>query len=413
MIICPGLDRTFEIIKAIVPEMTIHEYPSGAQCEDWTVPLSWEAISGFIRDKEGQIIGSLKEHYLFAVPFSEPVNGWFSKNEIRNHVSYRRDVSNGYALEHRNAYNFQIRDWAISLPYERWEAMPEDENYYVHLEILRQPGAMKVAEYFRPGRSGRIINFCAHIDELCNDDLSGCAVALELIRSIANIQNPYYSYQVLLVPEMLGALFYVYHNRERVKQTLGMFNIETVGAGAEWCLKTAFQKGSLVEKVLRLALSNVGISYRELEFFQGYGNDERVLAWPTIGVPGVSLQRFPFHQYHTSEDNWEIIDRGLIMEALQVFELCVDILEKDYVPEFTGILQPWLTKHNLYYDCIEDPKSFQKFNNLVLFNVNGNNSILDLAELAGLKFQEVRNYLERFVDKGIIRRKPCGHRTNS
>lgn len=50
MIVSPGLDQTFEIIKREMPGVVIHEYPSGTECEDWIVPLSWRVTEGFIKD---------------------------------------------------------------------------------------------------------------------------------------------------------------------------------------------------------------------------------------------------------------------------------------------------------------------------------------------------------------------------
>ena len=48
MINSTGLDKTFEIFKRELPDAVIHEYPAGMEREDWTVPRSWQVISGVI-----------------------------------------------------------------------------------------------------------------------------------------------------------------------------------------------------------------------------------------------------------------------------------------------------------------------------------------------------------------------------
>ena len=69
----PGLDKSFEILKKEIPEITIHEYPSGMDFGDWTVPLSWEVIEGKMTDTEGEIIASIEESHLFVAPYSSDV----------------------------------------------------------------------------------------------------------------------------------------------------------------------------------------------------------------------------------------------------------------------------------------------------------------------------------------------------
>ena len=291
----------------------------------------------------------------------------------------------------------------ITLPYNRWINLSQ-KKYYIKIVVDCKPGSMKVAEYFLEGRRPETICICAHIDELCNDNLSGCVVAVELARYLERLQNLQYSYQLLLVPEMFGTLFYVYSNLEKIKKTVGMLNLEALGTGFEWCLKKAHKQNTRIEKVLRSAMEREGISFKEVGFFEGYGNDERVYAWPSIGIPGVSLQRYPFEEYHTSDDTPSIINSQFLFEAFEIGKIFIQILEKDYVPQYTKKLQPWLTRNGLYFDCQKTPEDFQEFNNIVLFGVNGRSTIMELAKAAGLDFFHVYDYIEKFVQKGLVKK---------
>ncbi|MBW2003586.1 MAG: DUF4910 domain-containing protein [Deltaproteobacteria bacterium] len=405
MINSPGLDKAFEAVSRVLPEITIHEYPSGMECEDWIVPNSWHVKEGYMHDSSGSIIASVEENYLFVAPYSEPIEGWFTKEEISNHLLTRPDRPEAFALEHRNAYDYKLKDWAITLPFNRWQQLPEGK-YYIKIDIENKPGTMKVGEYYLEGKEKGILCIAAHIDELCNDDLSGCIVAIELIKALEKKQDRRFSYQLLLVPEMFGTLFYISNNREKIEKTMGMLFLETLGAGREWCLKKSLREEGWLEKALKNAMEDLHLPFKELNFFEGYSNDERVYGWPTINIPGISLQRFPFKEYHTSDDNPDLVNGDYLLEALDICLRFIQILECDYVPRYTNYLQPWLTRSGLYYDAQEDPENFEIFNNHILFNINGNNSILDLASRTGLSFFKVYDYLELFFEKKLIEKLP-------
>jgi aminopeptidase-like protein len=118
----------------------------------------------------------------------------------------------------------------------------------------------------------------------------------------------------------------------------------------------------------------------------------------------VGLQRFPFAAYHTSEDTPDGLDPALMGQALDICERFVAVLEDNYVPRYRHQLQPWLTRHGLYFNWEEDPENFRRLNNLVLFSLDGKRSLLDLARLSGAGFFRVRDYLSRFVGKGLVER---------
>jgi aminopeptidase-like protein len=405
MINSPGLDKAFEIVQREFPGMIIHEYPTGMECEDWIVPHSWEVLNGVMKDSSNRVIASTEECHLFVAPYSEAVEGWFTKEEIAKHLRTRPDQPDAFFMEHRYAYNYQLVDWGITLPYNRWINLSEGK-YYIKIEIATMPGTMKVGEYLIPGRRSETICLCAHIDELCNDDLTGCAVAAEMIRYVEGRTACQYSYQMLLVPEMFGTIFYAYNNWERTRKTIGMLNLEALGTGEMLCLKKGLSPNTRLESALRAALKNKKILFKELEFFQGYENDERVYSWPTIGVTGIGLQRYPFPQYHTSGDNPLIIEGMLLMQALEIGEKFIEIMENDYLPKYKKKLPPWLTRRGLYFDSKDDPAQFQKFNNLVLFHIDGSQSVLDLAVGACLDFDILYAYLEKFVENSLVAKDP-------
>ena len=404
MLNSPGLDKTFEIFKREFPDAIIHEYPSGMEREDWIVRRSWEVKTGIMKDEKGKVIASTDESLLFVAPYSEPIEGWFTKDEIASHLMTRKDVPDLFLLQHRNTYDYQLVDWGITLPYNRWIELPE-ERYFIKIDVKWGDGSMKLGEYTLHGRRDEIICICAHIDELCNDDLSGCILGMEIMRGLEKIPEREYTYQLLWVPEMFGPLFYAYENPKIINNTIGMLNLEAVGAGEEWCLKKAWKSGTRLERILRNAMKSSELPFRELEFFEGYINDEKVYSWPKINIQGVAIQRFPFREYHTSGDVVELIEDDLMLEALDFSERFIKILENDYVPEYTGHLPPWLTRRELYFDSKLDPENNKKYNNHLLYHIDDKLSVMDLSDMAGLKFDVALGYLEQLATSGVIRKK--------
>ena len=64
MISSEGLDKDFDIVKKAIPTTIIHEYPTGMQCDDWTVPRAWKAISAYMEDKNGNRIADFEDAVL-------------------------------------------------------------------------------------------------------------------------------------------------------------------------------------------------------------------------------------------------------------------------------------------------------------------------------------------------------------
>jgi aminopeptidase-like protein len=404
MVNSPGLDKTFEIFKREFPDSIIHEYPAGMEREDWIVPKSWEMVSGVMKDDKGNIIASSEESELFIAPYSESIEGWFTKKEIECHLMTSKGRPDFFLLQHRNTYDYQLNDWGITLPFNRWKELPE-ERYFIKIEVEWGEGSMKVGDYTLPGKRKETLCICAHIDERCNDDLSGCILGMEIMKELEQLPDREFTYQLLWVPEMFGPLFYANENPEVIKNTFGMLNLEAVGAGEEWCMKKAWKQNTRLERMLRNAMQSSELPFNELEFFDGYINDEKVYAWPKIDIQGVAIQRYPFKEYHTSGDVVELIEDGLMLESLEFSERFINILENDYIPEYLGSLPPWLTRRKIYFDSKLDPENHNKYNNHLLYNIDGKLSVMDLAELTGLKFQSTFDYLEVLHDSGILNKK--------
>jgi aminopeptidase-like protein len=185
-----------------------------------------------------------------------------------------------------------------------------------------------------------------------------------------------------------------------------MINLETVGRGENWLIKQSLKANKYIDRLMVIAARHILKEYEISGMFGGYGNEERVYEYPTISVPSVALQRFPFAEYHSSEDTPEKLSDEHLAKALDFVRYLVEIIEKDFIPEYTLILPPWLTRHGLYFDSKDQPELFEVFMNQVQYNIDGKNSIADLCYQYNITFETLHNYLSQFVLKNFIHPKP-------
>lgn len=54
-------------------------------------------------------------------------------------------------------------------------------------------------------------------------------------------------------------------------------------------------------------------------------NDERVINGPGVNVPCISLNRFPYDEYHTTDDNLDIMHEDMLVGAAEIAEQIIRI----------------------------------------------------------------------------------------
>ena len=408
MINSHGMDEAFRIVRDYLPNLILHEYLPGEEANDWTVPPGWELLNAYMKDSSGKIIASSDETFLFVAAYSEPINGKFTKAEIAKHFRSHPTIKEAFFMEHRNAYNYKLVDWGITLPQNTWDNLSDTEEYEIVIEVRKDFNrSMKVGECYVQGKSDKIVCFTAHIDELCNDNLSSCAVLIEFFKDLINNNNnpKEYSYQLLLIPEVIGTFFYLFNNQEKRKRTVSMINLETVGCGERWLIKQSFKTDNYIDRIMALVGKQIFSDFDIVNMFGGYGNEERVFEFPTIRIPSVALQRYPFDEYHSSFDTPEIISNQLLNKAFEFVEFLVDVIELDFIPEYNLLLPPWLTKHDLYFDSKDETELFNLFMNQIQYNIDGKNSLVDLAFKYNAPIKRLHNYLIQFLNKGFIKKK--------
>ena len=81
-----GVRETLNIIKRHLPDLIIHEVPTGTTCFDWVIPKEWNINDAYVIDPNGNKIVDFKDSNLHVVGYSTPINQTLSLNELQKHL---------------------------------------------------------------------------------------------------------------------------------------------------------------------------------------------------------------------------------------------------------------------------------------------------------------------------------------
>ncbi len=173
-----GVRETLKRIRNYIP-LTLHEIPSGTQVFDWTVPKEWNIRDAYIKDPRGRRIVDFQANNLHVVSYSVPVRDTLPLDRLREHLFTLPNRPDW--IPYRTSYYKETWGFCLS---ERQLSELKDESYEVCIDSTLAPGHLTYGECFLPGESSDEVLISCHTchPSLCNDNLSGIAVAACLAR---------------------------------------------------------------------------------------------------------------------------------------------------------------------------------------------------------------------------------------
>jgi aminopeptidase-like protein len=155
----------------------------------------------------------------------------------------------------------------------------------------------------------------------------------------------------------------------------------------------------LLDRITHSVVKN--IAHDEREFAAAPANDERVINGPGVNVPCISLNRFPYDEYHTTDDNLDIIHEDMLTGAVDTAEEIIRIYASNYIPKRTFRGPVFLSGHGLWVDW-RDNWDLNRAIEKIMMRFEGQHTIFDIAEEVGLDYWTVRDYVEKFRAKGFV-----------
>ena len=397
-----GFRETLNIIKGYIP-VQVREVPTGTEVYDWTVPKEWNIKDAYIKNSQGEKVVDFYNSNLHVVNYSVPVHQKISFEELKRHLFTLPDYPNW--IPYRTSYYQE--NWGFCLTHEQYLNLPDGE-YEVVIDSTLKPGYMTYGEYFIAGETAEEVLISCHSchPSLCNDNLSGIAVAVFLAQYLSQLSLRY-SYRFLFIPGTIGSVTWLCHNEAQVRNIKHGLVLTCLGDGGKFTYKKSRQDQAEIDKVTEYVLSKSGKEYEVIDFFP-YGYDERQYCSPGFNLAVGCFMRSPhgsFPEYHTSADNLDFVKPEYVAESYIQCLAVLTILEnnKTYLSK-NPKCEPRLGKRGLYRAV--GGQAEEALNELALLWVlnlaDGEHTLLAMAQRSGMAFNVIHKAAKALLRHDLL-----------
>jgi len=398
-----GVRETLQIINQYIP-LKIHEVPTGTTVFDWTVPKEWNVRDAYIKNGLGQKVVDFQESNLHLVSYSVPIKKRMPLTELKDHLFTLPDRP-GW-IPYRTSYYKE--DWGFCLSHKQLLEF-KDGEYEVCIDTSLTAGSLTYGEYYLPGATRDEVLISCHIchPSLCNDNLSGISLATYLAKHLSSLSLRY-SYRFLFIPGTIGAITWLSLNENKVSRIKHGLVVAGVGDSGRITYKKTRRGDAEIDGAVIHALKESEEDYEIIDFFP-YGYDERQYCSPGFNLPVGCLMRTPYSrypEYHTSADNLDFVKPEFLEGSLSKYLEVLNIIEnnKRYLNQYPKC-EPQLGKRKLYEGM--EGKKKQVVDPLAMLWVlnmsDADHSLLDIAVLGQLKFNEVQIAAQALLEKNLLK----------
>ncbi len=388
-----GVRNTLNELKEIIP-INLHEVNTGKEVFDWTIPEEWNIIDAWVTNSKGEKIIDFKKNNLHVVNYSSPIRKKITFEELKKHI-FTLPNNEDY-IPYRTTY--YKKDWGFCMSHKEFLKL-QDDTYEVCIDSSLKNGSLSYGELYIKGETTDEILISTHIchPSLCNDNLSGIALATSLAKYLLSIKPARYSYRFLFIPGTIGSLTWLSQNVKELKKIMGGIVLTGVGDSGSKTYKRSRSGNAEVDKAFAYLFEQKAENNTLLDF-SPFGYDERQFCSPGFNLPMGTFMRTPhgtYPEYHTSADNLTFINAKSLSDS---FKTCLDvfsILQKNatYINTLPNG-EPQLGKRGIYDAMGQQTDEVKKLQIAMLWVLNysdGTNTILDIAEKSNIDFETVVN----------------------
>jgi len=397
-----GVRETLRLVQKRIP-LDIHEVSSGTQVFDWTVPLEWNIRDAYVKNRRGERVIDFMVSNLHVVNYSQPIRKLMKLEELKPHLHTLHEHPDW--VPYRTSYYKD--NWGFCLSQKQLSKMA-DEEYEVCIDSSLTQGTLTYGECYLPGASTDEVLISCHVchPSLCNDNLSGIAVATFLALNLAE-QDRRYSYRFLFIPGTIGSITWLATHEQVIPRIKHGFVLTGVGDAGPFTYKRSRQGDAEIDHVMAQVLKQAGEPYKLIDFFP-YGYDERQYCSPGFNLPVGCLMRTPhgeYPEYHTSADSLDFIKPQSLVGSLEHCLAVINVLEHNHrYMNQNPKCEPQLGKRGLYR-AVAGHQAKQSRELVLLWVLNlsdGKHSLLDIAERADVPFVEVQSAAAALVECGLL-----------
>jgi aminopeptidase-like protein len=398
-----GVRETLRMIQKRIP-LEIHEVPSGTKVFDWTVPLEWNVADAYIKNEAGVRVVDFKANNLHVMSYSSPLKKRMTLDELKPHLFSLPDHPDW--IPYRTSYYQE--NWGFCLPHKNREVLKNGE-YEVVIDSTLVSGSLTYGESYLQGEKADEVLVSCHVchPSLCNDNLSGIAVAVLLAQAMAARQRRY-SYRFLFIPGTIGSITWLARNEDIVSRIKHGLVLTGVGDAGKVTYKRSRQGHAEIDRVMTQVLKDSGDPHAIIDFFP-YGYDERQYCSPGFDLAVGCFMRTPhgeYPEYHSSADNLDFVKADSLARS---FSRCLEgfeLLENNgtYLNQ-NPKCEPQLGSRGLYRAVAgQQEKQSKELALLWVLNASdGCHSLLDIAERSTLPFRRIQAAAEALVEVGLLK----------
>ena len=400
-----GVRKTLHDLKAVVPEMTLHEVPSGTRVFDWTVPKEWRIRDAWIKNSKGEKVLDFHETNLRVMGYSLPLDEKMSLDELKKIIYTQPDQPD--VIPYVTSY-YKERSGFCMTQLEK-DALPED-TYHAYIDSELFDGSLTYGEVILPGETDDEIllsTYDCH-PSMANNECSGPAVSIYLAKWLKSLPHRHYTYRFVYIPETIGSITYMSqgdHLAHMKKHVKAGFNLSCVGDDRTYTYVASRYGDTLADRVAKNVLHFHYPKY-EARSFLYRGSDERQYNAPGIELPVCAVCRSKYGEYpeyHTSKDDMGLISPSGLEGAYRAYQLMIEALEANRTYRVTCYGEPQLGKRGLY-PTISQKGSYdgiKAMTDLITY-ADGRNDLIAISDRIGVPVHDLIPIAKKMLDAGLF-----------
>ncbi|MDO9484494.1 MAG: DUF4910 domain-containing protein [Actinomycetota bacterium] len=401
-----GVRATFAVLQELLPELVVHEVPSGTEVFDWVVPDEWNIREAYLIDPHGHRVIDFAFSNLHVVGYSDPVDTVLTLDELQPHL--HSDPEHPDVIPY--VTNYYNPGWGLCLPHALRLTL-EPGDYRVVIDSTLAPGSLTYGELLIPGDTEDEVFISTYIchPSLANNELSGPVVSVAIARWLMGLARRRYTYRLVFVPETIGAITYLARNLEHLKSAVvSGYNLTCIGDEGDYSYLQSRRGGLPIDRIARRAV--LATPQPKLYSYLDRGSDERQYGAPGVDLPLISLMRTKYGsypQYHSSADDLSFVTPAGLQGGIDLVRTCISEFEESIYYRTPVLGEPQLGKRGLYHQMhgrtVEDVVLLRTH---VLAYADGQHSVTDMAELFERPLSDVQAVVAELLEHGLLEEVP-------